>query len=196
MRTDEGQNELRLKIVYAGPGYSGKTTNLRHLYGSLPSERRGRFLSLSGADERTIFFDFLPVDVGTVAGRSLRLALYTVPGQPRYRASRALILRDADGIVFVADSDPAQQAANQESLTDVVTTLAGVGRSRWDLGVVFQYNKRDLDNRLSIAELETALNPGQVPFVPAIATDGKGVHQSLKAATSQCVKRALALATG
>lgn len=196
MRTDERHNELRLKIVYAGPGYSGKTTNLKHLYGSLPETRRGRFLSLSGADERTIFFDFLPIDVGSVAGRSLRLALYTVPGQARYRASRALILRDADGIVFVADSDPAQQATNQESLRDVVTTLAGVGRTLADVGLVFQYNKRDLDNRLPIADLETTLNAGQVPFVPAIATEGRGVHQSLKAATSQCVKRALALATG
>ena len=193
MRVDPDQRELRLKIVYAGPGRSGKTTNLRHLFGALPAERRGKFLSLSGEDDRTIFFDFLPVDVGSVAGRRLRLALYTVPGQPRYRASRALILRDADGIVFVADSDPSQAEANRESLADVISTLTAVGRSLWDLGVVFQYNKRDLPDRTPIPDLEAALNAGRVPFLPAIATEGKGVSQALKAATGQCVKRALSV---
>jgi GTPase SAR1 family protein len=186
------ERELSLKIVFAGPGLGGKTTNLRHLHGSLPEDRRGRLISLDTDDDRTIFFDYLPVDVGSVAGFQLRLAVYTVPGQELYRATRALVLRDADGIVFVADSHPYRMEANVASLEDLRAMWLSLGQGDLaDAPLVFQYNKRDLPGRLSLEELEEHVNVYDAPFVPSIAIDGKGVSATLKQITRLSVHRAL-----
>jgi signal recognition particle receptor subunit beta len=183
--------ELRLKFVYAGPGLSGKTTNLASLYRSIPGDRRGKLVTVSTGDERTLFFDFLPVDVGQVAGFRLRLSLYTVPGQHRYRVNQALILRDADGIVFVADSIPVRMEANRAALATARTVLADQARPLETLPVVFQYNKRDVPNRTPIDVLEEELNAAGAPFVPAIAREDRGVAETLKEITRQAVRRNL-----
>ena len=192
-RYDHDRRELCLKIVYAGPGLSGKTTNLRFLHGSLPTDRRGRLVSLATENDRTLFFDFLPVDVGQVAGFRVRLSLYTIPGQARYRISRALIMRGADAVVFVADSHPMRAQANRTSLQDLQGMLEKEGRSLSFLPLILQYNKRDLPNRIALEDLEAELNPDGAPFVPAVAVDGRGVSQSLKEATRLAIRQALSI---
>ncbi len=200
-RTDV--DELRIKIVFAGPGLSGKTTNLMQLHDRAPEDRRGRLVSLSSGDERTLFFDFLPLDLGAVGRRRVRLALYSVPGQNRFRVNQALILRDAGGIVFVADSHPFRRDANVRSLELLKAHLAETGRvlsARAELPdevpVVMQYNKRDLPTRMPLDELESALNPGRAPFVPAIAVRGRGVADTLKEITRRALARCLREAAG
>src|SRR5437660_4709779 len=139
--------EIHFKIVYYGPGLGGKTTNLKHLHERLPPERRGRLVSIATDHERTLFFDFLPIDLGQVAGFTTRFHLYTVPGQTFYRLSRRAVLQGVDGIVFVADSHPARELANRESLADLEQQLATLGltaHQRARLPRVIQYNKRDL----------------------------------------------------
>lgn len=190
-RVNEQRRELRLKIVYAGPGLSGKTTNLRWLHRSLPAPNRGRMVSLATEGERTLFFDFLPVEIENVAGHRLRLGVYTIPGQKRYRANQALILRDADGIVFVADSHPMRREANLRSLCGLEAALTERDRRLDAMPCVFQYNKRDLPGRIPLEELEEALNPRHEVFVPAIALDGKGVPDTLKEITRLAVKASL-----
>lgn len=183
--------ELRLKLVYAGPGLGGKTTNLASLYKSIPAERRGRLVSVSTGEERTLFFDFLPVDVGVVGGFRLRLSLYSVPGQNRYRVNQALILRGADGIVFVADSIPVRMEANRGALAGLREILAEQGRGLGSTPLVFQYNKRDVPGRIPIDLLDEELNPDGRPFVPAIAREDRGVAETLKEIARVSVKRAL-----
>lgn len=190
MSDDANRRELRLKVVYAGPGLSGKTTNLRVLHGSLPPERRGRLVSLSTQDDRTLFFDFMPLDIRNVGGHHLRLSVYSVPGQSIYRVSQLLILRDVDGLVFVADSHPFRKTANITSIEELRSSIVELGRSPDDIPIVFQYNKRDLPNRLPLDDLDAALNPRGAPFVPAVATEGKGVVQTLKEITRLAVRRA------
>ncbi len=185
------RREIHLKIVYCGPGLSGKTTNLKWLYRSLPDGGKGRLISLASRDERTLFFDFLPLTIVNVAGFRLKISLYTVPGQAAYRASQGLILHDADGIVFVADSHPLRLAANHASFEGLKTALSVTGESLSMIPLIFQYNKRDLPNRLSLERLERELNPRGAPFVPAVATHGKGVSDSLKDVTRQVLKRVL-----
>jgi hypothetical protein len=185
------RGELRLKIVYAGPGLSGKTTNLRWLHRSLPEPNRGRMVSLATEGERTLFFDFLPVEIENVAGHRLRLGVYTIPGQNRYRANQALILRDADGIVFVADSHPLRREANLRSLAGLDAALSERGRGLGGIPCVFQYNKRDLPGRIPLEELEEDLNPDRRVFIPAVALDGKGVSATLKEITRVVVKESL-----
>ncbi len=152
--------EINCKIVYYGPGLGGKTTNLEHVYGKVKPDTRGKLISLATETERTLFFDFLPVDLGTVRGFKTRFHLYTVPGQVYYNASRKLILKGVDGIVFVADSQGERMEANQEAMQNLYDNMAEYGYDLTRMPFVIQYNKRDLPNAASLAELQAALNPG------------------------------------
>ncbi len=172
--------ELVAKVVYYGPGLSGKTTSLKHVHQTLPPTRRGDFVSLATETERTIFFDFLPVRLTQVRGMSVRLQLYTVPGQVFYGATRKLVLNGADGVVFVADSQRSMREANTTALDDLDETLAAMGMSRHRFPHVFQYNKRDLTGLLSREQLDADLNAYQVPAFETDAVSGEGVMPALK----------------
>src|SRR2546430_10500053 len=152
--------EINCKLVYYGPGLGGKTTNLEHIYGKVSPNTRGKMISLATETERTLFFDFLPVDLGTIRGFKTRFHLYTVPGQVYYNASRKLILKGVDGIVFVADSQVERMEANQESMQNLYDNLSEYGYDITRMPFVVQYNKRDLPNAAPIDELQLALNPG------------------------------------
>ena len=152
--------EINCKIVYYGSGLGGKTTNLEHIYGKVQPDTRGKLISLATETERTLFFDFLPVDLGTIRGFKTRFHLYTVPGQVYYNASRKLILKGVDGVVFVADSQLERMEANQESMQNLYDNMAEYGYDITKMPFVIQYNKRDLPNAASIGELQSALNPG------------------------------------
>jgi signal recognition particle receptor subunit beta len=152
--------EINCKIVYYGPGLGGKTTNLEHVYGKVSPDTRGKLISLATETERTLFFDFLPVDLGTIRGFKTRFHLYTVPGQVYYNASRKLILKGVDGIVFVADSQMERMEANIEAMQNLYDNMAEYGYDLTKLPFVLQYNKRDLPNAAPIRELQGALNPG------------------------------------
>ena len=175
--------EIHFKIVYYGPGLGGKTTNLKVLYDRLPPERRGRMVSIATDHERTLFFDFLPIDLGQVAGLKTRFHLYTVPGQSYYRLSRRVVLQGLDGLVFVADSHPARDRANRESLEDLSTnlmTLALTAEQLRRLPRVVQYNKRDLPAALPVEVMRAALNPAGDPEFEAEASHGRGVSETLR----------------
>jgi mutual gliding-motility protein MglA len=152
--------EINCKIVYYGPGLGGKTTNLEHVYGKVKPETRGKLISLATETERTLFFDFLPVDLGTIRGFKTRFHLYTVPGQVYYNASRKLILKNVDGIVFVADSQRERLEANQESMQNLYDNMAEYGYDITKMPFVVQYNKRDLPNISTVEEMQVSLNPG------------------------------------
>jgi signal recognition particle receptor subunit beta len=152
--------EISCKIVYYGPGLGGKTTNLEHVYGRVQPNTRGKLISLATETERTLFFDFLPVDLGTIRGFKTRFHLYTVPGQVYYNASRKLILKSVDGIVFVADSQVERMEANQEAMQNLYENMLEYGYDLSTMPFVIQYNKRDLPNAAPLAELQAALNPG------------------------------------
>ena len=152
--------EINCKIVYYGPGLGGKTSNLEHVYGKVKPDTRGKLISLATETERTLFFDFLPVDLGTVRGFKTRFHLYTVPGQVYYNASRKLILKGVDGIVFVADSQVERMEANQEAMQNLYDNMAEYGYDLTKMPFVIQYNKRDLPNAAPLAELQASLNPG------------------------------------
>lgn len=176
--------EIHFKIVYYGPGLCGKTTNLKRLHDRLPPERRGRLISIATDHERTLFFDFLPIDLGQVNGFTTRFHLYTVPGQVYYRLSRRAVLQGLDGLVFVADSHPARESANLESLADLGAQLVAIGlppRQLRELPWVFQYNKRDLSDALPVDRLHAALNPQGAPEFAAVAAEGQGVAETLRA---------------
>lgn len=152
--------EINCKIVYYGPGLGGKTTNLEHIYGKVSPDARGKLISLATETERTLFFDFLPVDLGTIRGFKTRFHLYTVPGQVYYNASRKLILKGVDGVVFVGDSQVERMEANQESMQNLYDNMAEYGYDLTKIPFVVQYNKRDLPNAAPLSELQSALNPG------------------------------------
>lgn len=152
--------EINCKIVYYGPGLGGKTTNLEHVYAKVKPDTRGKLISLATETERTLFFDFLPVDLGTIRGFKTRFHLYTVPGQVYYNASRKLILKGVDGIVFVADSQVERMEANQEAMQNLYDNMAEYGYDLTKMPFVIQYNKRDLPNASPLADLQGALNPG------------------------------------
>ena len=152
--------EINCKLVYYGPGLGGKTTNLEHVYRKVSPDTGGKLISLATEIERTLFFDFLPVDLGTIRGFKTRFHLYTVPGQVYYNASRKLILKGVDGIVFVADSQIDRMEANQESMQNLYDNMAEYGYDLTRMPFVVQYNKRDLPNAAPIATLQEALNPG------------------------------------
>ena len=213
--------EINCKIVYYGPGLGGKTTNLEHVYGKVSPDTRGKLISLATETERTLFFDFLPVDLGTIRGFKTRFHLYTVPGQVYYNASRKLILKGVDGIVFVADSQIERMEANQEAMQNLYDNMAEYGYDLTKMPFVIQYNKRDLPNAAPIRDLQSALNPGwevsdpsrmrampdpyhsgeclveqlpsgewveHAPYFDAVAVNGDGVFDTLKAVSKLVLK--------
>ena len=173
--------EINCKIVYYGPGLCGKTTNLQYIYNKTNPEAKGKMISLATETERTLFFDFLPLALGEIRGFKTRFHLYTVPGQVFYDASRKLILKGVDGVVFVADSQIARMEANLESMENLRTNLAEQGYSLDKLPHVIQYNKRDMPSVAPVEELRSLLNPNGMPDFGAIATSGEGVFDTLKA---------------
>lgn len=178
--------EITCKIVYCGPGLSGKTVNLQQIYKMVSPDRRGELVSLATETERTLFFDFLPLDLGTVQGFKLRFQLYTTPGQALYEASRKLILRGVDGLVFVVDSQRSRLEENVRIFESLKKELAAVGYDFNTLPFVFQYNKRDLPEIVSVEELNEKLNPdGKYKYFEAVAIEGKGVMETLKAISQE-----------
>lgn len=173
--------EINCKIVYYGPGLCGKTTNLQHIYDRTKPDAKGKMVSLATETDRTLFFDFLPLELGEIRGFKTRFHLYTVPGQVFYDASRKLILKGVDGCVFVADSQIARADANEESLENLKENLAEYGMDLDTIPYVIQYNKRDLPGVMTIEEMRAILNPNGVPEYEAIACDGDGVFETLKA---------------
>ena len=173
--------EINCKIVYYGPGLCGKTTNLQYIYNRTNPEAKGKMISLATETERTLFFDFLPLEIGEIRGFKTRFHLYTVPGQVFYDASRKLILKGVDGVVFVADSQMLRAEANIESMDNLRTNLAEQGYNLDTLPYVIQYNKRDMPNISPVDELSRLLNPDRVPEFTAVATTGEGVFETLKA---------------
>lgn len=173
--------EINCKIVYYGPGLCGKTTNLQYIYNKTNPEAKGKMISLATETDRTLFFDFLPLSLGEIRGFKTRFHLYTVPGQVFYDASRKLILKGVDGVVFVGDSQIERMEANIESLDNLRTNLADQGYDLDKLPYVVQINKRDLPNSAPLDELQEVLNPTKVPSYEAIATKGVGVFDTLKA---------------
>jgi hypothetical protein len=175
--------EITAKIVYYGPGLCGKTTNLQFIYDSLPSNNKSKMLSLATKTDRTLFFDFLPLDLGKIRGMRTKLQLYTVPGQVYYNSTRQLVLKGADGIVFVADSQDFAVDANIESLQNLEDNLKRQGIRIREMPTVIQYNKRDLPNALSTAELDREINKLDAPHFESVATTGIGVEETLKGIT-------------
>ena len=180
--------EINCKIVYYGPGLCGKTTNLEYIFEKVAPNTRGKLISLATETERTLFFDFLPVDLGAIRGFKTRFHLYTVPGQVYYNASRKLILKGVDGVVFVADSQVERLDANIESMHNLYENLAEYGLDLREIPFVIQYNKRDLPNISSLQELEGQLNPNRVQHFEAVGTRGIGVFDTLKAVSKQVIK--------
>jgi hypothetical protein len=176
--------EITAKIVYYGPGLCGKTTNLQFIYDNLPATiNKGKMLSLATKTDRTLFFDFLPIDLGTIRGLRTRLQLYTVPGQVFYNTTRKLVLKGADGVVFVADSQKRMADANIESFRNLEENLAEHGMKIAEMPLILQFNKRDLPDVLTLDEMNSALNRFNAPIYEAVATTGIGVHETLRAAT-------------
>lgn len=182
--------EITCKIVYYGPGAGGKTTNLHYVHGNVPSKHRGDLVSLATEQDRTLFFDFLPLDIGDVKGFKTKFQLYTVPGQVYYNATRKLVLRGVDGIVFVADSQASRFQDSIDSLRNLEENLRDYGLDLDTIPFVMQYNKRDLPDALSMNELKAALNPnGSYPEYEAVATDGTGCRESLRDVAGQILKK-------
>ncbi len=183
--------EITCKIVYYGPGRSGKTTNLQYVFGRVPESRRGKMVSLATHGDRTLFFDFLPIDLGTISGFATKFQLYTVPGQSYYNATRKLVLQGADGVVFVADSQARRFDDNLESLQNLQENLLAQGVDVRQLPIVFQYNKQDLPGDLVMtrAELDDALNFRGVPSFGADALHGSGVFETLKGVSEAVLRR-------
>jgi len=175
--------EITAKVVYYGPGLCGKTTNLQFIYDSLPSNNKSKMLSLATKTDRTLFFDFLPLDLGKIRGMRTKLQLYTVPGQVYYNSTRQLVLKGADGIVFVADSQDFALDANLESLQNLEDNLKRQGVRLREMPLVLQYNKRDLPNAMPVAELDAETNKMHVPYFESVATTGFGVEETLKGIT-------------
>ena len=173
--------EINCKIVYYGPGLCGKTTNLQFVYKKTKPEARGKMISLATETERTLFFDFLPLSLGDIRGFKTRFHLYTVPGQVFYDASRKLILKGVDGLVFVADSQYERSEANQESFDNMKANLIEQGYQLGQVPYILQYNKRDLPNAMPLDEMRALLNKDNVPEFEAVAATGEGVFETLKA---------------
>jgi signal recognition particle receptor subunit beta len=180
--------EVTLKIVYYGPGLSGKTINLRYLHSAFDSEKTGKLISLATETDRTLFFDFLPVELGKIKDFSVRFQLYTVPGQIKYNLTRKAVLKGADAVVFVADSQREGREANIESFTNMKENLLSNNINPDNIALVLQYNKRDLTNILSIAELNNDLNSKGYIYIEAEAINGKGVEETFQSATKLLIK--------
>ncbi len=176
-----GTKEISCKIVYYGPGLGGKTSNLDYIYEKTAETRKGKMISLATEADRTLFFDFLPLELGSIGGFTIRLHLYTVPGQVFYEASRRLILRGADGVVFVADSQEARFDANIESVRNLEHNLREHGLSLAEIPYALQFNKRDLPNCVDVETMYRTLNYKREPTFEAVAIGGSGVFDTLKA---------------
>jgi len=172
--------EINCKIVYYGPGLCGKTTNLQHIYDKTNPGAKGKLISLATETDRTLFFDFLPLELGTVRGFKTRFHLYTVPGQVFYDASRKLILKGVDGVIFVADSQVERMDANVESLENLTTNLKAQGYDLATMAYVLQLNKRDLPNVAPVEEMKKILVKKNEPVIEAVAATGQGVFETLK----------------
>ncbi|ADY73705.1 mutual gliding protein A [Desulfurobacterium thermolithotrophum DSM 11699] len=181
--------EINCKIVYYGPGLSGKTTNIKWIYEHVKPENRGELVTLATETERTLFFDFVPIEISDVKGFKVRFHLYTTPGQIIYQASRKLILKGVDGIVFVADSQEERHDANLDTLDDMIENLEDYGIDIKEIPLVFQYNKRDLPNVLPIEILKKDLNRWKCPDFEAIAIKGIGVLETFKEITKQVLRK-------
>jgi len=183
--------EITCKIVYYGPGRSGKTTNLQYVYSQVPGDRKGRMVSLATQTDRTLFFDFLPLDLGTISGFATKFQLYTVPGQVYYNATRKLVLQGADGVVFVADSQVRQLDENIESLQNLQVNILEQGVDARALPMVLQFNKQDLPRELILTpeELDEALNFRSLQTFPADALHGVGVFETLKGVAAEVLRR-------
>ncbi|MEZ4414157.1 MAG: ADP-ribosylation factor-like protein [Gemmatimonadota bacterium] len=180
--------EINCKIVYYGTGLGGKTTNLEYVYEKINPDTKGKMISLATETDRTLFFDFLPIDLGEIRGFKTRFHLYTVPGQVYYNASRKLILKGVDGLVFVADSQEGRSEANIEAMHNLYENIESYGYEMDKLPFVIQYNKRDLPNVLAVEEMRAQLNPTGVPDFEAVAVQGKGVFETLQAVSKLVVK--------
>lgn len=180
--------EINCKLVYYGPGLGGKTTNLEYVYNKVSPDTRGKLISLATDQERTLFFDFLPVDLGSIRGFKTRFHLYTVPGQVYYNASRRLILKGVDGLVFVADSQAERMDANIAALENLYENLADYGYDASQLPIVLQWNKRDLPTAIPIDELRRQLNPMGLLEHEAVAVTGAGVFDTLKTVSKLVLK--------
>ncbi len=176
--------EITCKIVYYGAGRSGKTSNLQYVHAFVPEDRRGAMVSLATETERTLFFDFLPLDLGLISGFRTRIQLYTVPGQVYYGATRRLVLRGADGVVFVVDSQRERFEENFESFRALHEHLLEEGLDPRDFPLVLQYNKRDLPGVMGLDELEDVFNFRELPSFPAVAVEGEGVFPTLKSVST------------
>jgi signal recognition particle receptor subunit beta len=183
------EKELNLKIVYYGTGLCGKTTNLRTVYSALNPQRRGKMMSLATELDQTLFFDFLPVDLGSIRGWKLRHHLYTVPGQIYYNVSRKLVLKNVDGVVFVVDSQHERLEENLESYNNLLDNLSSYGLSIADIPLVMQYNKRDLPNIMPISDLEAHVNKAGYHYFESVAIRGIGVFDTLKTICSLTVQK-------
>lgn len=180
--------EINCKVVYYGPGLCGKTTNLNYIYEKTDSPRKGKMISLATETDRTLFFDFLPLEIGYIKGFRTRFALYTVPGQVFYDASRKLILKGVDGVIFVADSQEERFDANIESMRNLSINLKDHGYEIDKIPLVLQYNKRDIDEIVPVSILDKALNKHQWQSIEAVATTGKGVFDTLKMITKLVIR--------
>ncbi|MEJ2541935.1 MAG: ADP-ribosylation factor-like protein [Gemmatimonadota bacterium] len=180
--------EINCKVVYYGTGLGGKTTNLEYVYSRVNPKTKGKMISLATETERTLFFDFLPLDLGEVKGFKTRFQLYTVPGQVYYNASRRLILKNVDGIVFVADSQKERAEANIEAMHNLYENLESYGYDLEEIPFVIQYNKRDLPNILPVEQLRAQLNPRGVPDHEGVAIEGPGVFETLTSVSKLVVK--------
>jgi mutual gliding-motility protein MglA len=182
--------EITIKIVYYGPGLSGKTTNLQYLHSIFEPAKRGKLLSLATEADRTLFFDFLPIELGKISDFSIRFQLYTVPGQVRYNATRKLVLKGADAVVFIADSQREMREQNSESLKNMQENLIANNINPDDIPVIFQFNKRDLPNIMSVDELNRDLNENtSYEYREAVAVDGRGVEDTFKRITKLVINR-------
>ena len=182
--------EILCKIVFYGPGSGGKTTNLQVVHGNIPTAYRGELVSLATEQDRTLFFDYLPLDIGDVKGYKTKFQLYTVPGQVFYNATRKLVLRSVDGIVFVADSQASRFQDTLDSFRNLQENLQELGYDPSDIPLVLQYNKRDLPDAVSTAQLEEALNPvGKFKSFESVATEGTGVRETLREISAQILAR-------
>ena len=177
--------EINCKIVYYGPGLGGKTTNLQYIYNKTAPDRKGKMISLATEADRTLFFDFLPLDLGSIRGFTTRFHLYTVPGQVFYDASRKLILKGVDGVVFVADSQRERMEANVESIRNLEANLQDHGFDLLNVPFALQFNKRDLNNAMPVEEMYRMLNYKREPTFEAVAPQGVGVFDTLKAVAKQ-----------
>ncbi|MGH7501896.1 MAG: GTP-binding protein [Longimicrobiales bacterium] len=180
--------EINCKLVYYGPGLGGKTTNLEYIFSKINPDTRGKMISLATEQERTLFFDFLPVDLGSIRGFKTRFHLYTVPGQVYYNASRRLILKGVDGLVFVSDSQAERMDANIAAMENLYENLADYGYDPREVPMVVQYNKRDLTSAVPVDEMRSHLNPMALPEYDAVAVSGKGVFDTLRAVSKLVLK--------